>query len=65
MAEEYLEVKVSLGGRASFLHPEEVGISAAGIRLTPSSGTSPTYLYWEEWDRLSQLVKEERECRGW
>jgi len=65
MAEEYLEVKVSLGDKVNFLHPEEVGISAAGIRLTPSAGTSPTYLYWEEWDKLSQLVKEERERKGW
>lgn len=65
MAEEFLEVKISLADRVSFFHPEEIGISATGIRLTPSSGTSPTYLYWEEWDKLSKLVEEERKRRGW
>jgi len=65
MAEEYLEVRVSLGDKVNFLHPEEIGLSATGIRLTPSGGTSPTYLYWEEWDKLSQRVKEERKRRGW
>ena len=65
MAEEYLEVRVSLGDKLNFLHPEEIGLSATGIRLTPSGGTSPTYLYWEEWDKLSKLVKDERERRGW
>ena len=65
MAEEFLEVKVYLGDKVNFLHPEEIGISAAGIRLTPSSGTSPTYLYWEEWDKLSKLVSDERKRRGW
>ncbi len=65
MAEEYLEIKVSLGDKVNFLHPEEIGLSAMGIRLTPTSGTSPTYLNWEEWDKLSKLVEEERERRGW
>ena len=65
MAEEFLEVKVSLGDKVNFLHPEEIGLSSAGIRLTPSTGTSPTYLYWEEWDKLAKLVQEERERRGW
>ena len=65
MTEEYLEVKVSLGDKVNFLHPEEIGLSVTGIRLAPSSGTSPTYLYWEEWDKLSKLVNEERKRRGW
>lgn len=65
MTEEFLEVKLSLGEKADLFHPEQIGVSKAGIRLTPSCGTSPTYLYWEEWDRLSQLVKEERERRRW
>ena len=65
MPEEYLEVKVSLGDKVNFLHPEEIGLSATQIRLTPSSGTSPTYLDWEEWDKLSKLVNEERKRRGW
>lgn len=65
MADEYLEVKISLGDEVNFFHPEEVGLSATGLRLTPSPGTSPTYLYWEEWDRLVKFVEEERERRGW
>lgn len=65
MTEEFLEIKVSLSDKISFFHPEEIGVSSAGIRLMPAAGTSPTYLYWEEWDKLVEMVKQERERQGW
>ncbi len=65
VAEEFLEIKISLGDRASFFHPEDIGVASTGIRLMPAAGATPTYLYWEEWDKLVEMVRQERERHGW